>query len=688
MYVSASPCHNRANVSLYCGLSVARPYGGFFVKKVVLLLTAATLALGYSVALSPVQAQAAKKKGAVVVNKVNRQAFRDRLFKGKVSPEVATAEQLLLDGKYAQAQDAFWKAVNKNSRDTNALTGLGFALTLQYKLDAADEQFDKALKVNPKTPLALVGQAMTKLNRLTSSNMTVISQRQGTLVQADALCRQALKYDSNLAEAYIVQGMVQKEQGNLQAARASLTKGINIDKNYASAYVQRGLIDLKMGDTASAVTDFGQAISLRTDMASAHYGLGKAYLQQGQTDEAYKSLNTALSLNKNSAPAHIAMGDTLFKQGNRNAAIKEYQEAIRIKAESDEAYLRMADIRESRGDLELALGDLRSGLALNGNSVDLHRRAGDISLRLEKTDDALKEYNHVLAINPSDTGAVNGMTRALVVKAQKDANGAYFLSNNFEQAEGLIQKAIQMNPNNMELRLADAKLRAMSGKPVDLSTVGNPTNDPQRIAYAEACLAQFKYQEARQAMDTVIGNTQTSQAAFAVADMALMIRDLDSAEAAYKKGGSFNDEDAAARSKRGLAQVASARGKAQQQLTLASDLAKKKQYPSAIDKYRDAAYQNPRLAQAHMGLAEALEKLWKNQAPAMREAALHYRAYASLTPGMPEKEQEKIAKKADKCDEIAYKIEQGKPPSKLSSLFAPVEAFGSKVGSGFKKLVQ
>lgn len=86
MYVSASPCHNRANVSLYCGLSVARPYGGFFVKKVVLLLTAATLALGYSVALSPVQAQAAKKKGAVVVNKVNRQAFRDRLFKGKVSP--------------------------------------------------------------------------------------------------------------------------------------------------------------------------------------------------------------------------------------------------------------------------------------------------------------------------------------------------------------------------------------------------------------------------------------------------------------------------------------------------------------------------------------------------------------------------------------------------------------------------
>ncbi len=602
-------------------------------------------------------------------------AFRDRLLKGKLSSDVVAAEKLLLDGKYAKAQDAFRGAVNKNSRDTAALTGLGFALVQQYKLDAADEQFGRALKVDPKTPLAMVGQSMVKLYRLQSSSMTVISQRQGTLNSAEAGCRQALKIDPKAAEAYIVLGLVQREQGKLKEARNSLSMAIKLDPQYGSAFVQRGLIDLKMGDTASALTDFGSAISLRSDNASAHYGLGKAYLNQGQLDEAYKSLNTSLSLNDNSAPAHIALGDVFRLQNNRVAAVKEYQKAISIKAESDDAYLRMADIRESRGDLELALGDLRSGLALSPNSVDLHRRAGDINLRLEKTDDALKEYTTVLGFAPGDVPAVKGMTRTLMIKAQKEANGAFFLANNFESAENFIQRAIQLNPNDMELRLADAKLRAMSGKPVDLSTVGTPTNDAQRIAYAEACLAQFKYQEATQAFATVIANCTTSAQAFAVADMALMIRDLDSAESAYKRGGTFTDEDAVARSKRGLNNVVSARDKARQSLTLGQDLSRKKQLTSAIDQFRNAAYLNPRLSAAHLGLAETLEKLYNKSAPPLREAALHYRAYASLEPNLPEKQAEKIAKRAEKCDEVAFKIEQGKSTSKLSSIFSSVEKF-------------
>lgn len=608
-------------------------------------------------------------------SRVSPNAFRERLFKGKLSAGVVAAEKLLLDGKYVAAQDAFRVAVNKNSKDTAALTGLGYALVQQYKLDAADEQFGKALKINAKSPLAIVGQSMVRLYRLQSSSMTIISQRQATLTSAEAGCKQALKLDPQAAEAYIVLGLVQREQGRLKEGRNSLSMAIKLDPQYASAFVQRGLIDLKLGDTAAALTDFNSAITLRPDNASAYYGLGQAYLNQGLYDDAYKALNTSLSKNQNSAPAHIAMGDVYFKQNNRVAAVKEYQRAIGIKAENELAYLRMANIRESRGDLELALGDLRSGLALSPNSVDLHRRAGDINLRLEKTDEALKEYTTVLGFMPGDVAAVKGMTRTLMIKAQKEANGAFFVANNFESAENFIQRAIQLNPNDMELRLADAKLRALSGKPVDLSTLGTPTNDAQRIAYAEACLAQFKYQEATDNFATVIANCTTAAQAFAVADMALMIRDLDSADAAYKRGATFTEEDAAARSKRGLTRVATARDKARQALTLAQDLERKKQLTSAIDQYRDAAYQNPRLSAAHLGLADTLQKLYNKSAPPLREAALHYRAYASLEPGLPEKQSEKIAKKAVKCDELAFKIEQGKSTSRLSSIFSSVEKF-------------
>lgn len=621
------------------------------------------------------------------VGDTSQSGLSDRkIFKGGVSNEVSAGEKALLSGSYAEATDLFRKALNKNAKDVSAISGLGFALALQFKLDGAEQQFNQALKINANDPLAHAGLAFVKLNRLQSSSMTVIKQRDAILTNAESECTTALRLQPNLPVGLIVLGLVQKQQGKLDDAKDNFSKAISIDPKYGAAFVNRGLIEMKQGDTASAITDFKEAIKLRSSNSTAHYALGKAYTKLGQLDQAYSELNTALSLNTNSAPTHIAMGDVYRQQGNSVAAIKEYKAAIAIKAESEDAYLSLTDLYEGRGDLEMAAANLRSGLELNPANVDLHRRLGDICLNLGKSDDALAEYTTVLTTSPGDVPAVNGMTRALVLKAEKEAQGAYFLSNNFESAESYVQKAIKLNPDNLELRLADAKLKAMFGQPVDLSTVGNPTNDAERIAYAEAALAQCKFQDASNAMTTVIQNCQTAKDLFAVGDMAMLTRDLDSAGAAYKKAASMPGAEVASRAQRGLAAVTGAQQKSQQELTLAKDLAKRNQLASAIDRYRSAAYQNPRLAEAHLGLAEALEKFQKKDAASLREAAMHFKAYLSLNTDLPEKEREKITKRAEKCRETAYQIDQGNPPSNLASLLKPVGNIGKKVGTGIKDI--
>jgi tetratricopeptide (TPR) repeat protein len=624
-----------------------------------------------------------------VVRRNVQSAFREnRIFRGAVSKDASEGEKALLSGKYDQAAESFRAALNKNSRDVNALCGLGFALAIQFKLEGAEQQFRKAIAVKKDDPLAHVGLAFVKFNSLQSSSMTIISQKNAILSQAESECRFALNKETNMPEALLVLGMIQKEQGKLDQAKDSFSKSIAADPKFATGFVNRGLIELKQNDTASAMADFKEAIRLRSSNSTAHYGLGKAYTQLGQLDEAYKELNIALSLNKNSAPTHIALGNLFELQGNSVAAVNEYKKAIAVKAETEEAYLRLADIYQGRGDLEASALNLRSGLELSPNNADLHLKLGDITLSLGKTDDALKEYTTVLNTQPGNVAAVNGMTRALVLKAQKEANGAFFVSNNFESAEALIQRAIKMNPNNMQLRLADAKLRAISGQTVDLSTIGTPTNDPERLAYAEAMIAQCKFSEASDAMATVIGNCQDATSAFAVADMALLIRDLDSAEQAYKKAGTFPGADIASRTKRGINAINAARQKSQEELNMASDLSRKGQFASGIDKYRSAAFQNPRLAAAHLGLAETLEKFQKKKSAALREAALQYRAYLALSPNLPEKEREKISKRADKCQEVALKIDQGRPPTALGTIFRPVGNFGKKVGDGVKQAFQ
>jgi tetratricopeptide (TPR) repeat protein len=405
-----------------------------------------------------------------------------------------------------------------------------------------------------------------------------------------------------------------------------------------------------------AEEDLKKAISLRSGNAAAHFGLGRVYTAQGKLDDAYNELNTALSLNRNSAPIQIAIGDVCSKQGNIVKALQAYQKAVSIKAENTDAYMRIADIFQDRGDLEMALADLRSGLMLNPDSEALHARIADVNLQLEKFDNAIKEYNSALELNPGDAQAVKGLTRAYMLKSQKEASGAFFMDNNFEDAEQHLQRAIQRNPNDLELRLCEAKLRAMSGKPVDLSQIGTPTNDAERVAYAEALLAQFRYDEATQQMITVINHTNDPKQLFALGDLSQLIHDYQSAQAAYSKAGAY--PNCQARAKRSMAQIAKSRQDAVKSLHLGQDLAKRKQYNSGIDNYRTAAYLDPRMPDAHLGLAEALRKDYEKDPARLREAAAQFRAYVALMPSLPEKEREKYQKTAEKCEEKAFSLER------------------------------
>ena len=210
-----------------------------------------------------------------------------------------------------------------------------------------------------------------------------------------------------------------------------------------------------------------------------------------------KELNTSLAQYPNSAPAHLAMGEAYNAQGNTVAAVREYQESIRIKPENFDAYSHIADIREARGDIEHSLAELRSALEFMPNNANLHQRIADECLRIDKLDDAIKEYRNVLAVNPGNDQAAQGLTRALYLKANRESSGAFFTSNEYQSASALIDQAVAMNPNDMELRLAQAKIRSMSGATIDLSQVGMPHNDGERVAYAEALLAQNKFKEAQ-----------------------------------------------------------------------------------------------------------------------------------------------------------------------------------------------
>lgn len=551
-------------------------------------------------------------------------------------------DQLLAAGRNADAEELYHSALNINSKDIYARVGYGLALCRQLKLGRAEEELNLALKQDPHNALARCGKAQVILQRLRSSSTSIAKNKTILLNQALNECNQAYAIDPSLPETMNTIGLIYLEQGSIADAETAFDKALKLDPSYSDALAGLGQVRLQQGKIADAVKFFRRAINENKGNYLAHFGLGQAYLKQGLTDQAIAELNTALYQNHNSARIHVALGLAYQSQGNRVAAIKEFQEAIRIKPETKAAYLGIAGIYEERGDLEQAIAELHSGMEISPFNNELRLRIADDLLKSDRLDDAIKEYELALALTPKNTAAAVGLTRAYYLKCQKETSSAYISDNGYQRAEQLIANAVKLNPNNLELHLAQAKLQLLAGKPYDSAQVIKPTNDPERIAYAEMLLAANKFSDSLAQMRAIISSMTNGKDLLALADMSLLLKDLDSAEMAYNKARLIPDSEE--RAGRGLDAVLKERELSRKQLTFANDLAFKQQLASAIDKYNAALAANPRNYKARLGLAQALERFYPGSAKGLNEAANQYSIYMALAPELSAKEAQKLQK--------------------------------------------
>jgi tetratricopeptide (TPR) repeat protein len=584
------------------------------------------------------------------------QPANNQVLSGQVRVNIAPAEKALAEGKYGDAEGMFRELLVNNPQDLQATVGLGLALAKQFKLDGADDLFDRVLARDPNNALANAGKATVILNRLQSSSGTVRANRDSYLKQAEQYAGQACRLAPAGAEGHFTLGLVYKEEGRPDEAAGELRTALQLDPSQSYAYSNLGAIKLDKASLAEAVENFKRAIELNSGNSQAHYGLGAAYSKMGQYDDAIKELNTSLYQFPNSWPTRMELGKAYEKQGNTVAALKEFQLSTLIKPENIESYLGMADIHQDRGDNELALADLRSGVTQAPYSVELRQRIADITLRLEKPDEAIKAYQTVLQMSPNDTTAVKGLSQALYMKAQKAAVGALLASNDYESALKTLDEAIKLNQNDMELRLSKAKLMSLSGTKPDLSTMGQPTNDGERISYAQALMAAGEFLEASKMMKTVVANVNDAKQTFAVADIAQMMHDLDNAEAAYNKAASLSGSPE--RAQRGLSAITQVRKNAQESLKVGNELLQKKQWDGAIERFRQALSGNPLLAGARFGLGQALEKTPKANSTLLVEAIQQYQNYLILKQDIGPKEKKDLDKTIDKLTDRAAKLKE------------------------------
>jgi Tfp pilus assembly protein PilF len=196
---------------------------------------------------------------------------------------------------------------------TSARAHLKYALALQKAehLDAAAEQFQTALRLDPNTEAAHdhLGQILLDL----------------------AIAKDPRNGDVRGDYANALENLDRKADAEAEYARAVQLnpKSGRLHYNYAMFLAGEGKLD-------QAIPEFKRAIEREPKHPQAHYHLARALYVKGDLEGARMQYEHTAKLDPK-APVHNSLGVVYMKLGQRQQAIEQFQEALRLRPDDASA---------------------------------------------------------------------------------------------------------------------------------------------------------------------------------------------------------------------------------------------------------------------------------------------------------------------------------------------------------------
>ncbi len=218
-------------------------------------------------------------------------------------------------GYYAQAGEAFARAVHDDPNSAEALYGLGSVYLQEQKSELAQAAFERAVKMQPQYPDTLPNAW---------NNLGLLAIRQGHTDTAIPYFQQALKLRPDYLLAL---------------------------ENLGNAYRQQ-----KKWDDARQVLE--QAVAVGPDDPEANYSLGMVFAQLDDTDRAFDHLQRALKLRPVYPEALNNLGVLYMRTNREEQAVQAFEECIRVAPTFDQSYLNLARVYALQNDPAKARGVL------------------------------------------------------------------------------------------------------------------------------------------------------------------------------------------------------------------------------------------------------------------------------------------------------------------------------------------
>ena len=194
-----------------------------------------------------------------------------------------------MNNRQATANDSDSLSISKqpDKKNPELIVAIAQMHERSGKLDEAERQYQKAIKLHPKHLGALVGYAH-------------LQDRRSKLDEATKLYGKAIAAHPSEAAVHNDLGLCYHRRGMLQESQASLVKAVELApdrklyrNNLATVYVEQGQADLALGELTAA---HGQA--------AGHYNLGYLLAKKGDPTRALAHFQQAAAYDPTMQAAH------------------------------------------------------------------------------------------------------------------------------------------------------------------------------------------------------------------------------------------------------------------------------------------------------------------------------------------------------------------------------------------------
>jgi tetratricopeptide (TPR) repeat protein len=253
--------------------------------------------------------------------------------------------------------ETLWtRAIAVTSGNFIAYDGLGQFLLDHGRLDESIDQFQIALNIDPKYPMA-------------RTNLGIALAKKGRVDEAIADFQAVLKYYPNDAKAHFNLGTALLKNGDSQSAIAAFEKALSIQSRYPSAHYSLGMTLDDSGRIDEAIAHYQEAVQEDPHFAEAYYLLGNDLFRTSRIDDAIAAYERALQSRRAYPEVENNIGLALLKANRPGEAIAHWEHAVANGSDFVPALNNLAWVLAAFPEASIRHGDKALRLADRANQL-------------------------------------------------------------------------------------------------------------------------------------------------------------------------------------------------------------------------------------------------------------------------------------------------------------------------------